>query len=216
MRLCGSRRDWRWPTCTPRACRGDASLAPVQAMSPEALRVLRTQLATGLRTHATSSAGRLLDACASLTGGRQAVTYEGQAAIEFEALAMRAPIGFSSRYAISLADAGGEALRLELGDFWRAVCQDVSQGRDRRSIALDVHSALADVIVSVARRVRDSHGTGVVGLTGGVFQNVLLLTLAARRLRHSGFTVLTHRLVPPNDGGLALGQAMIAAAGASS
>ncbi|MCC7054830.1 MAG: carbamoyltransferase HypF [Gemmatimonadaceae bacterium] len=191
------------------------ALAPMQALRGEAVRVLRTQLATGVRTHLTSSAGRLLDACAALAGGRQSVTYEGQAAIEFEALAKRAPIGFSCRYVIALDDAGGGAVQLTLGDFWRELAQDVAQGRDRRSIALDVHSALADVIVAVARRVRESHGTGVVGLTGGVFQNVLLLTLAARRLRHFGFTVLTHRLVPPNDGGLALGQVMVAAAGAS-
>ena len=187
-------------------------LAPVRAMTPEALRVLRTQLKKQLQTHVTSSAGRLLDACASLAGGRQAVSYEGQAAIEFEALAMRAPIGFSSRYVLTLDSPSRGPASLTLDRFWRQVVDDVVRGRDRRSIALDVHSALADAIVCVARHVRETHGTTVVGLTGGVFQNVLLLTLAARRLRHSGFTVLTHRLVPPNDGGLALGQAMIAAA----
>jgi hydrogenase maturation protein HypF len=186
--------------------------APVQAMSPESLRVLRTQLVNGVQTHVSSSAGRLLDACAALCGGRQVVSYEGQAAIEFEALALRAPIGFGSRYSLSLKGDGDGPMTLELHGFWSRLLGDLVQGRDRRSIALDVHSALADAIVMVARRVRDVHGVTTVGLSGGVFQNVLLLTLAARRLRHSGFTVLTHRLVPPNDGGLALGQAVIAAA----
>ena len=186
--------------------------APVRAMSPESLRVLRTQLTNGVHTHVSSSAGRLLDACAALCGGRQVVSYEGQAAIEFEAMAMRAPIGFGSRYDLSLEGDGVGPLTLGLHGFWSRLLGDLVQGRDRRSIALDVHSALADAIVAVARRARDVHGITTVGLSGGVFQNVLLLTLAARRLRHSDFTVLTHRLVPPNDGGLALGQAMIAAA----
>jgi hydrogenase maturation protein HypF len=180
-------------------------------MTAEALRVLRQQLTKQVQTHVTSSAGRLLDACAALCGGRQVVTYEGQAAIEFEALAMRAPIGFSSRYVLSLTAHDPGPMHLALHDFWPRLLGDLVQGRDRRSIALDVHSALADAVVAVARRVRDTHGVSTVGLTGGVFQNVLLLTLAARRLRQAGFTTLTHRLVPPNDGGLALGQAMIAA-----
>jgi hydrogenase maturation protein HypF len=189
-------------------------LAPVRALSDETRRILRQQLARQLQTAVTTSAGRLLDACAALCGGRQSVSYEGQAAIEFEAMAMRAPLGFGRRYIIDVAETGAaEApLQLALDDFWRRVVVDLRQGRDRRSIALDVHSALADAIVTVARRVRDMTETHAVGLTGGVFQNVLLLTLAARRLRQAGFTVLTHRCVPPNDGGLALGQAMIAAA----
>ncbi len=188
-----------------------SALAPVQALGDEARRVLRQQLVKGLQTAVTTSAGRLLDACAALCDVRQSVSYEGQAAIEFEALAMRAPIGFGGRYVISLNQPDSGPMHLVLEDFWTVLLQDLTQGRDRRSIALDVHSALADAIVTVARRVRETTGTVVVGLTGGVFQNVLLLTLAVRRLRQSGFTVLTHRRVPPNDGGLALGQAMIAA-----
>ncbi len=194
----------------------NAALLPVQALSGEAQRVLRKQLTQGFQTSVTTSVGRLLDACASLCGVRQAVTYEGQAAIEFEALAMRAPIGFGRRYVVSLSSTHDSPMQLALDDFWVRMLQDLMQGRDRRSIALDVHSALADAIVNVAQRVREVHATAVVGLTGGVFQNVLLLTLAARRLRAAGFTVLTHRRVPPNDGGLALGQAMIAGMGARS
>jgi hydrogenase maturation protein HypF len=188
-----------------------ADLAPVQALTAEARRVLKQQLTKQVQTSVTTSAGRLLDACAALCGGRQSVTYEGQAAIEFEALAMQAPMGFGTRYVVPIVPDESGAVLLALDTFLDRLLLDLRQGRDRRSIALDVHSALADAIVTVARRVRDTAGTDVVGLTGGVFQNVLLLTLAARRLRHAGFTVLTHRHVPPNDGGLALGQAMIAA-----
>jgi hydrogenase maturation protein HypF len=129
---------------------------------------------------------------------------------------MRAPLGFGRRYVVSESERERAPQQLALGSLWTQCLDDLRQGRDRASIALDVHSALADAIVAVARRVRDGSETDVVGLTGGVFQNVLLLTLAARRLRHAGFTVLTHRQVPPNDGGLALGHAMIAAMAARS
>ncbi len=189
------------------------SLLPVQSMTVEARRVLHQQLTNGFQTTVTTSAGRLLDACASLCGVRHTVTYEGQAAIEFEALAMQAPMDGSGRYEMSLLPDTDTPIQLTLDEFWSQVLHDLTHDRDRRSIALDVHSALADGIVLVAQRLRDLRGTTVVGLTGGVFQNVLLLTLADRRLRAQRFTVLTHRKVPPNDGGLALGQAIIAALG---
>lgn len=188
-------------------------LAPVRAHSEETRRILQQQFVRRLHTSITTSAGRLLDACAALCGVRQSVSYEGQAAIEFERLATQSPRGVSRHYPITVVepDRDDGPLQLALHDFWRQVVSDLRQGRDRRSIALDVHSALADAIVTVAQRVRDTTDTQVVGLTGGVFQNVLLLTLTAQRLRQAGFTVLTHRAVPPNDGGLALGQSVIAA-----
>jgi hydrogenase maturation protein HypF len=188
-------------------------LAPVRALNEETRRILRQQFARHLHTSVTTSAGRLLDACASLCGVRQSVSYEGQAAIEFEALAAQAPLGVGRHYPMAVIEPeSNEApMQLELHDFWRQVVYDVRKGRDRRSIALDVHGALAEAIVTVARRVRDMTETQTVGLTGGVFQNVLLLTLTVQRLQKAGFTVLTHRAVPPNDGGIALGQAMVAA-----
>lgn len=192
------------------------SLRPVRCMTIEAQRVLHQQLTQGIQTTVTTSAGRLLDACASLCGVRQSTSYEGQAAIEFEAMAMEAPTDVGGRYHLPLSSDSRSTMQLTLDDLWVRMLEDLSQRRDRRSIALDVHSALADGIVRVAERLRDLRATTVVGLTGGVFQNVLLLTLAARRLRAQGFTVLTHRIVPPNDGGLALGQAIVAAIGARS
>ncbi|WP_353265343.1 carbamoyltransferase HypF [Gemmatimonas sp.] len=188
-------------------------LPPVRALGEEARRILRQQFERQLHTSVTTSAGRLLDACAALCGVRQSVSYEGQAAIEFELLATQAPRGVGRHYPITVVEPerDGAPLQLAFHDFWREVVIDLRQGRDRRSIALDVHRALADVIVTVAQRVRDMTETQTVGLTGGVFQNVLLLTLAVQRLQQAGFTVLTHRAVPPNDGGLALGQAVVAA-----
>ncbi len=80
-----------------------------------------------------------------------------------------------------------------------------------RALAAGFHSAVADLIGELARRERQESGIDVVALTGGVFQNVILVGLARRALERDGFSVLTHRLVPPNDGGLALGQAAVVA-----
>jgi hydrogenase maturation protein HypF len=178
-------------------------LAPVRAAGAEERRVLSAQLERGLNTVATTSMGRLFDAVAALAGLRQVVTYEGQAAIELEAL----------------ADLATGAYRIEVGDggVWdttalvAAVAADALSGEPVGVISGRFHRGVALAIGEAAGAAREAHGLEVVGLTGGVFQNVVLTRLAGDELRRRGFRVLLHRLVPPNDGGLALGQAAVAA-----
>jgi hydrogenase maturation protein HypF len=189
----------------------DERLAPVAALSAETLRVLQQQLTRQLHTVRTTSAGRLLDACAALCGVRQRASYEGQAAMEFESLAATATSEVA--YPLPLTQPAHDAApaTLALAPMLEQLVADLARGRDRRDIASAVHCGLAAGIVHAAEWVREAHGVSIVGLTGGVFQNVLLLTRTARDLEARGFRVLTHRAVPPNDGGLALGQALVAA-----
>jgi len=92
-----------------------------------------------------------------------------------------------------------------------ALVADVMSGQDARMIAFRVHSALADVIVRTTIRLRDRLGELPVGISGGVFQNRLLQALVQAQMAAAGVALLQHRIVPPNDGGLALGQALVAA-----
>lgn len=189
----------------------DEALAPVAACAPVERGVLARQLDTGLHTVATSSMGRLFDAVASLAEVRQEASYEAQAAIELEALVDAEP---DHPYAFGVI-ASGEVLRLDPAPVVRAVVDDVIAGRPAPVIAARFHAAVADAVHTLADALRRTTGLDLVGLTGGVFQNATLTTWTSRRLRDAGFTVLAHRRVPPNDGGLALGQAVLAAAGRS-
>ncbi len=194
----------------------DAPDGVQRAINAESRRVLTQQLDRGFGCVTTSSMGRLLDAASALCGGPATVSYEGQAAVEFEAMAWSAMRHDPSRdrtggYVFAIAAAEGRPMTFDAAPVLRRIIGDLRRGVDRGLIAMRMHSAIADAIVRVAVRVRDRHQLDLVGLTGGVFQNVLLLTLARERLHAAGFRVLTHRRVPPNDGGIALGQAMIAA-----
>jgi hydrogenase maturation protein HypF len=152
--------------------------------------------------------GRLFDAVASLCGVRHDVTYEGQAAIELEALVGGEPaIGFE----IPIDECGV----WHTDTLVRAVASEVLAGTDPRQIAARFHRSVADAIAHAARLARRDHGIAVVGLSGGVFQNVVLTEWVERHLRADGFEVLVHRIVPPNDGGIALGQAAVAITRAS-
>jgi len=148
----------------------------------------------------SSGAGRLLDAAAALLGVRDAVTYEGQAAIELEQLAET--VG-AEPYACGLA--GG---MLRGSDLIRSAHDDLDAGRPRAEIAAAVHEGLAEAF---ARACSAAGPPGTVVLSGGCLQNLRLLRSLRRRLEAAGFRVLTHRLVPPNDGGIAFGQAAVAA-----
>jgi hydrogenase maturation protein HypF len=160
---------------------------------------------TGTASPITTSAGRLFDAVASLIGVRDRINYEGQAAVELEQLADPAE---TSAYPVPIEE--GEPFQIATAALVRAVVADVRAGVARPVIAARFHNGLADAAVAACRRVRLATGLEVVALSGGVFQNVLLTERVRAGLQGGGFRVLTHSRVPSNDGGISLGQAVVA------
>ncbi len=179
-------------------------LAPFRAIQPAARSNLLIQLQRGINAPLTSSMGRLFDAAASLAGVRQAVNYEAQAAIEFEALVDESETG---TYPF---DVEAELIKLKPGI--EALITDVLSGVQTPIISARFHNGLAQMILSAGRRVRTDFGVNHVVLSGGVWQNITLLRRTLSLLRAERFQVYIHRIVPANDGGLSLGQAAVAAA----
>jgi len=161
----------------------------------------------GVNSPLTSSAGRLFDAVAAIAGVRDAVSYEGQAAVELEQLVDPAETG---RYEAGVA--GESPLVVSGSDLVRAVVADVAAGVPVATVAARFHNAMVGVIVEVCGRVRDRTGLSVVALSGGVFQNAWLVERALTELTAAGFIVLTHSRVPTNDAGISLGQVAVAGA----
>ena len=187
----------------------DPDLPPVAACPPEERKVLAHQLETGLGCVPTSSMGRLFDAVAALAGVRQVVAYEAQAAIEFEGLSRGIDCG-TTAYAFGVDYRGPTAL-IDPAPVLQAVIRDRRADVPAGLIGARFHHAVAGLIVDIAEGERDASQT--VALSGGVFQNALLLQLALKGLRNKGFEVITHRHVPPNDGGIALGQLLVGNSG---
>ena len=180
------------------------NLAPVRDLCFEDRQALRIQLERSLNTPRTSSLGRLFDAAAAMAGVRQMVNYEAQAAIEFEAALDPSEVG-TYRFEIK-----GETV--EVVEAIRALLSDVHAGVSIPVISARFHNGLAELTVQVCKEIRRQTGIGEVALSGGVWQNMALLERATRGLRKDGFIVYLHHQVPANDGGLSLGQAMVAAA----
>lgn len=183
----------------------DEDLAPVRACPNDEQRVLAHQLETGLGCAPTSSMGRLFDSVASLVDVRQVVAYEAQAAIELEGISRDAACGADIyQFAVDLSQVPAE---IDPAPVIAAVIADTRSGVPPGVIGARFHRAVADLIVRLATTaVTDAR---IIALSGGVFQNALLLRLALRGLRDKGFDVITHRIVPPNDGGIALGQLLV-------
>lgn len=161
---------------------------------------------SGTNSPLTSSAGRLFDAVAALLGVRDAINYEGQAAIELEQLA-----DSTERGAYPAAVTGTRPLALAGADLVRSCAGDLAAGVPRERIAARFHNGVANAITRVCTRLADETGLRAVALSGGVFQNLLLLDRTATALGEAGLRVLTHARVPANDGGISLGQAVVAA-----
>lgn len=183
-----------------------AGLPFLQSVTDEELRICRQQVVKGLNAPLTSSMGRLFDCVAALANVRTQVTYEGQAAMELEQKSnIKLQIAMDKGYRFGLGD--GE---IGLKSLLAEVIEDVRHGVEASEIGAKFHRTAAEMILAVCQRIRAETGLREVALSGGVFQNVALLGLTVPLLREAGFTVYTHSLVPPNDGGIALGQAVVA------
>jgi hydrogenase maturation protein HypF len=184
------------------------------------------QIKKGINAPPTSSMGRLFDAAAALAGLRQTVNYEAQAAIEFEQLADPAEKGAYSfeihqSSIVNPSTSSGQVHQSSIVNRQSSIISPISLIQalvaDRRAgvpigvISARFHNGVAAMVLDVCRLIRDESGLAEVVLSGGVWQNVTLLTRAVQLLRQDEFAVYVHEKVPPNDGGLALGQTAVAA-----
>jgi len=203
-------------------CRREyAKLEFVRFLDAKPLSTLRAMAEKGINSPLSSSCGRLFDAVAALIGTcREAASYEGQAAIELEALADEGAIAEAEGYPITIRmdDGGwrrGELPTFELSGMWQALLDDLARRAPPGVIAARFHRGLARAVVAMAGLLLEGEAARLertVALSGGSFQNKLLAEEVCRGLQSQGVRVLMHSQVPTNDGGLSLGQAAIAAA----
>ncbi|HAF60818.1 MAG TPA: carbamoyltransferase HypF [Anaerolineaceae bacterium] len=178
------------------------SLPPVQHLTKEERSILERQLERSINTPPTSSMGRFFDAASALIGVRQKVTYEAQAAIELEALCMEE---VQDAYPFAI-----EGDQLNCAPLWQALIQDLHNKTAPAILATRFHNSVIQMILETASNIRQQTGCTTIVLSGGVWQNMFLLTHCVPLLEEAGFHVLWHWRVPTNDGGIALGQIMVA------
>jgi hydrogenase maturation protein HypF len=201
-----------WRMAVAHLADAQVEFAPLRArLLPMQLRTVERMLERRLNAPLTSSAGRLFDAVAALAGVRDCVTYEGQAAMELESLAASVEPDGAYPFGLDQAEGTKAPLIVDTRPLIRAVAEEAARAVPAAQIARRFHSTVVELIVAVCKRLR--RGTGqAVALSGGVFLNALMTSEVTTRLTEAGFRVYRHHLVPPNDGGLSLGQLAIAAA----
>ena len=182
---------------------------PLAKIRGDELEIIQQQIKRNLNSPLTSSAGRLFDAVAALLDVRQEIQYDAQAAIELEMLATDVDCTGLEPYPFIIAEENGVRV-IKLGELLKAIIDELRKGTPPAQIATRFHVTVADVITAVCRDIARETGINRVVLSGGVFQNRLLFGLVTQALEKGNFRVITHRLVPCNDGGIALGQAVIA------
>jgi hydrogenase maturation protein HypF len=169
------------------------------------LATVRSMIDRRINTVDTSACGRLFDAIASIVGVRDEVNFEAQAAIELENIASA---GIDAAYPFELSSA--DQVEIDMRPAIRGIVRDVLAAKQPALIAAAFHNTIAAFVIELCRRLRDTDGLRSVCLSGGTFQNIHLLERTVAGLRAASFDVYLHAQVPPNDGGIALGQAVIA------
>ena len=218
------REPWRMAMAYLYQALGEAAFAldhPAAGQLPQQERALFAQmLRRGINSPLTSSCGRLFDAVAALINLRQVVSYDGQGAIELEALAeSKSPpapfrpqrvLSQKGEYPYSIMLHGEDPLQLDFSPMIAEILADLNADVSSASIAYRFHATVAAAATKLCLQLAEDSGLERVILSGGVFQNRLLTEMIYTALSRKGLTVFTHCLVPPNDGGIALGQAAIA------
>ncbi|MCU1269400.1 MAG: (NiFe) hydrogenase maturation protein HypF [Acidobacteriaceae bacterium] len=202
------RQTWRPALSWLRASFGSElpiDLPIFQKVPPREIDFVSLMISRNINTILTSSCGRLFDAVASIIGLRHQVTFEGQAAIELE---MACQPGIDDGYPFDIDS--NEPAQVDMRAAIRAIVRDVQNSQPAGVIASRFHNTIATVIAEMCQRIRASEKLNRVCLSGGTFQNMYLLQRSVARLRKLGFEVFLHYAVPPNDGGISLGQAAIA------
>ncbi len=188
----------------------NSKLAFLKQIDPVEIELIKRQIQTGLNSPLNSSMGRLFDAVSALIGVRNEIDYEGQAAVELEMAAYDDcdKVGNKS-YPFSIIE--NEVVNIvQLKELLSTIVEDLYQGISKATISAKFHNTVAQIICQMCQLIAKKTGINQVALSGGVFQNRLLLRKVAVLLESAGFSVLTHKQVPCNDGGISLGQAVIA------
>jgi hydrogenase maturation protein HypF len=202
------RQPWRMGLSYLRDTFGDELSLDMEFLShiPEKqVAIVDAMISRRIHSIDTSSCGRLFDAVAALVGLGDRVSFEGQAAIALEAVAQQ---GAEEYYPFELDD--GEIVQWDMRPAIESIVKDVRNGQPASDISARLHNTVAAAIVAVCERIRMREKLQRVCLSGGVFQNLYLLEGTVKGLYGSGFEVFLHAQVPPNDGGISLGQAVIA------
>jgi hydrogenase maturation protein HypF len=188
----------------------NTALPFLEKVDPGEIELVRRQIESGLNSPLTSSMGRFFDAVSALLGIRDCIDYEGQAAIELEMQAYDyLEAAGEQHYEFEIADTAGTFI-VKLERILSGIIGDLYGGAPTGTISAKFHNTIARIILEMCQRITGQSGLKTVALSGGVFQNRLLLRKAVPLLESAGYRVLTHRRVPCNDGGISLGQAVIA------
>jgi hydrogenase maturation protein HypF len=185
------------------------TLESIQWLNQQPVSTLIRMIESGLNSPMSSSCGRLFDGVAGLLNiCRESISYEGQAAIELEAAAVSGRQEELSGYPLQI-DNQDQLLQLDSSPLWQEMLDDLREGSAVETIAWRFHLGMASAISQMAMQLAEASNTRAIALSGGVFQNKTLFELVVDQLSDSGFNLLSHSQVPANDGGLALGQAVI-------